>query len=48
MSGADEGRVLVSTHDLARAGELREAFQGAGYDVELVTPDEDVSEGPPI
>ena len=48
MSGSDEGRVLVSTHDLARAGELREAFQGAGYDVELVTPDEDVSGGPPI
>ena len=48
MSGADDGRVLVSTHDLARAGELREAFQGAGYDVELVTPDEDVSGGPPI
>ena len=45
MSGADEGRVLVSTHDLARAGELREAFQGAGYDVELVTPDEEVSGG---
>jgi DNA-binding NtrC family response regulator len=48
MSGSDEGRVLVSTHDLARAGELREAFQSAGYDVELVTPDEDVSGGPPI
>ena len=48
MSGSEEGRVLVSTHDLGRAGELREAFQGAGYDVELVTPDEDVSGGPPI
>ena len=48
MSGADEGRVLVSTHHLERAGELRKAFQGAGYDVELVTPDEDVSGGPPI
>lgn len=48
MSGTDEGRVLVSTHHLKRAGALREAFQAAGYDVELVTPDEDVSEGPPI
>ena len=48
MSGADEGRVLVSTHHLERAGKLREAFKGAGYDVELVTPDEDVSGGPPI
>ena len=48
MSGADEGRVLVSTHHLERAGELRKAFQGAGYEVELVTPDKDVSGGPPI
>lgn len=48
MSGTVEGRVLVSTHHLERAGELREAFRGAGYDVELVTPDEDVSGGPPI
>jgi transcriptional regulator with PAS, ATPase and Fis domain len=48
MSGAVEGRVLVSTHHLERAGELREAFKGAGYEVELVTPDEDVSGGPPI
>ena len=48
MSGAVEGSVLVSTHHLGRAGELREAFEGAGYDVELVTPDEDVSGGPPI
>ncbi len=48
MNAADEGRVLVSTHNLERAGELREAFQSAGYNVELVTPDEDVSGGPPI
>ncbi len=48
MSGTDESRVLVSTHHLKRAGELREAFQGAGYDVELVTPEEDVSGGLPI
>jgi DNA-binding NtrC family response regulator len=48
MSGTDEGRVLVSTHHLGWAGKLREAFKSAGYDVELVTPDEDVSGGPPI
>lgn len=48
MSGADEGRVIVSTHNLKRAGALREAFQAAGYEVELVTPDEDVSGGLPI
>ncbi len=48
MSGASEGRVLVSTHHLERAGELREALQGAGYEVELVTPDEDVTGDSPI
>ncbi len=37
------GTVLISTHDLKVAGPLREAFQGAGYSVELVTPDEDLS-----
>lgn len=35
-------RVLVSTHDLRRAGELREAFRREGYTVELVTPTEDL------
>ena len=48
MNADGEGRVLVSTHHLERAGELREAFRGAGYEVELVTPDEDVSGGSPI
>ena len=48
MSTDDAGRVLVSTHHLERAGELREAFKGAGYEVELVTPEEDVSGGTPI
>ena len=48
MSGGDDGRVLVSTHHLERAGELRSAFQSAGYEVELVTPDEDISGGRPI
>ncbi|MGD2120621.1 MAG: sigma 54-interacting transcriptional regulator [Gemmatimonadota bacterium] len=35
--------VLISTHDLRVAGLLRDAFRGAGYRVELVTPDEDLS-----
>ena len=38
------GSVLISTHDLKTAGPLREAFQEAGYEVELVTPEEDLSE----
>ncbi len=37
-------RVLVSTHDLETAGTLREAFAGAGYDVELVTPAEVITD----
>jgi DNA-binding NtrC family response regulator len=32
--------VLISTHDLPRAGALREAFKHAGYPCELVTPAE--------
>jgi DNA-binding NtrC family response regulator len=32
--------VLISTHDLGRAGDLRQAFQADGYTVELVTPEE--------
>jgi DNA-binding NtrC family response regulator len=35
-------RVLISTHDLERAGALRGAFAKVGLDVELVTPKEDV------
>ena len=35
-------RVLISTHDLERAGALRKAFQEEGHPVELVTPDEDI------
>ncbi|MEZ4417430.1 MAG: sigma 54-interacting transcriptional regulator [Gemmatimonadota bacterium] len=35
--------VLISTHRLPAAGALREAFQRAGYQVELVTPDEDLA-----
>ncbi len=48
MSVDTEGRVLVSTHDLERAGALRTALQGVGYTVELVTPGEDVSGETPI
>ena len=48
MNTAVEGRVLVSTHNLKRAGELRTAFEEAGYVVDLVTPDEDVSGDLPI
>ena len=33
--------VLISTHDLARAGALREAFARAGYGTDLVTPSEE-------
>lgn len=35
-----EDVVLISTHDLPRAGALREAFQRAGYGCDLVTPGE--------
>ena len=37
------GTVLVSTHDLEVAGPLRDAFRDAGYRVELVTPQEDLT-----
>jgi DNA-binding NtrC family response regulator len=33
-------RVLISTHDLPRAGDLRTGFQKAGFATELVTPSE--------
>ncbi len=35
--------VLLSTHDLALAGELQGGFHGGGYGVELLTPGEDPS-----
>ena len=35
-----EDVVLISTHDLPRAGALREAFTRGGYGAELVTPGE--------
>ena len=37
------GRVLISTHDLPRAGELRLGFQKAGYATDLVTPEERIT-----
>ncbi len=33
-------RVLISTHDLPKAGAVREGFKKAGYDTDLVTPGE--------
>ena len=38
-----DSRVLISTHDLQRAGKLRTLFENLSYQVELVTPDEDIS-----
>ena len=35
--------MLISTHDLQRAGALRDAFREEGHPVELVTPDEDIA-----
>jgi DNA-binding NtrC family response regulator len=39
----DKGRVLISTHDLPKAGALRDGFAAAGYTTDLVTPDEELS-----
>jgi DNA-binding NtrC family response regulator len=39
-----DDRVLISTHDLSRAGALREGFKDAGYGTELVTPAESVGD----
>jgi DNA-binding NtrC family response regulator len=36
-------RVLISTHDLPKAGELRDAFKAAGFATDLVTPGEHLS-----
>ncbi|MEM7417865.1 MAG: sigma-54 dependent transcriptional regulator [Gemmatimonadota bacterium] len=35
--------VLISTHDLPVAGVLREGFEAAGYDTDLVTPTESLT-----
>jgi DNA-binding NtrC family response regulator len=37
-------RILVSTHDLQKAGRLREHFRDEGYRVELVTPGEEIED----
>jgi DNA-binding NtrC family response regulator len=34
------GRVLISTHDLPRAGAFRAGFEAEGYETDLVTPGE--------
>jgi transcriptional regulator with PAS, ATPase and Fis domain len=39
-------QILLSTHDLQRAGALREAFEAAGYTTDLVTPNERLSVEP--
>ena len=44
MSGTD--LILISTHDLPKAGELRTAFEETGYATELVTPSERLSQDP--
>ncbi len=36
--------ILISTHDLPRAGALRKAFVDAGFEVDLVTPDEAIAD----
>ena len=38
-----DAHVLISTHDLPRAGELRVGFEAAGYATDLVTPAERLS-----
>ena len=48
MSVSTDGRVLLSTHDLKRAGAFRAVFRNLGYGVELVTPEEELSGEPPI
>ena len=37
-------RVLISTHDLPRAGVLRTGFESAGYSTDLVTPSERIAD----
>ena len=38
-----DSRILLSTHDLQRAGKLRTLLENLSYQVELVTPSEDIS-----
>ncbi|MSR20860.1 MAG: AAA family ATPase [Gemmatimonadetes bacterium] len=39
-------RVLISTHDLPKAGAVRASFEKAGYETELVTPGEQLTPDP--
>ncbi|MDE3005117.1 MAG: hypothetical protein OXU39_03395, partial [Gemmatimonadota bacterium] len=39
-----EGRVLISTHQLPVAGGLRARFEEAGYETDLVTPTEPLTD----
>ncbi len=41
------GTVLISTHDLPLAGRLRSGFEDAGYETDLVTPEERLKPGGP-
>ncbi|MDH3271629.1 MAG: sigma-54 dependent transcriptional regulator [Gemmatimonadota bacterium] len=41
---SDDARILISTHDLPRAGELKDGFGKAGYRTELVTPRERIAQ----
>jgi len=41
-------RVLISTHDLPKAGALRDGFKQAGYVTELVTPAERLTPDPDV
>ena len=43
LNDSDAIRILVSTHDLERAGKIRGLCENLGYQVELVTPEEDIS-----
>jgi DNA-binding NtrC family response regulator len=42
----NEERILISTHDLPKAGELRRAFKALGYQTDLVTADERLTDDP--
>lgn len=39
-----DGRVLISTHNLPKAGALRDGFKKAGYETDLVTADESLQD----
>jgi DNA-binding NtrC family response regulator len=39
-----DGRVLISTHNLSKAGALRDGFKKAGYETDLVTTNESLQD----